>query len=81
VSWWFGGTNTKEQLSNCASNGDIHSAGIDTQSSVSVPPTHQHTLMMGTELVCETSEKLHIVTRLFAKEGFIEFLRHDSFKT
>jgi hypothetical protein len=76
VSWWFGGTNTDEQLS----NGDIHSADMVTQSSVLVLPHHQHTLKMWTELVSETSEKLDILTRLSAKESFIEFRRRDSFK-
>jgi hypothetical protein len=81
VSWWFGGTKTDEQLSNSASNGDIHSADMDTQSSVLVLPNHQHVLKMGVELVSETSENVHTLTRLSAKESFIEFRRRDSFKT
>jgi len=36
---------------------------------------------MGTELVSETSEILHILTRLSAEESFIDFRRRDSFKT
>ena len=79
--WWFGGTNTDEQLSNCASNGDIHSADMDTQSSILVLPDHQHSLKMGTELFSETSENLHILMRLSAKEGFTELRRGDNFET
>jgi hypothetical protein len=37
-----------------------------------VLPNHQHALKMGTELVTETSENLHILTRLSAQENFIE---------
>jgi len=36
---------------------------------------------MGTELVLESSENLHILTRLSARENFIEFCRRESFKT
>jgi hypothetical protein len=36
---------------------------------------------MGTELVPETSEKLHIPTRLSAWENFIDFCHRKSFKT
>jgi len=35
-----------------------------------VLPKHQHTLKMGTELVPETSENLHILTQLSAQENF-----------
>ena len=34
---------------------------------------HQHTLKIGIELVTEMSENLHILTRLFAWQNFIEF--------
>ena len=37
---------------------------------VLVLPNHQHTLMMGTELVAETSENLNILMRIFARENF-----------
>jgi hypothetical protein len=33
----------------------------------------QHSFKMGTELVPETSENLHILTWLSARENFIEF--------
>jgi len=36
---------------------------------------------MGTELVSETSENLHILALLSARETFIGFCRHESFKT
>jgi len=35
---------------------------------------------MGTELVTETPEILHILTRLPAREHFIEFYRRESFE-
>jgi hypothetical protein len=35
---------------------------------------------MGTELVTETSENLHILTRLPARENFIRFCRRETFK-
>ena len=54
---------------------------MDTQSSVLVQPNHQHTLQMWTELVSETSENLHILTRMSAKGSLIEFRRRDSFIT
>lgn len=34
--------------------------------------THQHVLKIGTEVVPETSENLHILTRLSARENFID---------
>jgi hypothetical protein len=37
-----------------------------------VLPNYQHTLKMGTELVSETSENLHILRRLSAREYFME---------
>jgi len=39
--------------------------------SVLVLPNHQHALKMGTELVAETSENLHILMRLSARENSI----------
>ena len=39
--------------------------------SVLVLPNHQHALQMGTELVSETSENLHILMRLSARGNFI----------
>jgi len=36
---------------------------------------------MGVELVTETSEKLHILAQLSARENFIEFCRRETFKT
>jgi hypothetical protein len=54
---------------------------LDTQSSVLVLLNHQHTLKMGTELVAETLENLHILMLLSAQEIFIDFCGHDSFKT
>jgi hypothetical protein len=41
----------------------------------------QHTLKMGTELLPETSESLHILTLLSARKNFIECCRRESFKT
>jgi len=35
---------------------------------------------MGTESVPEMSENLHILTQLSARENFIEFCRHESYK-
>jgi hypothetical protein len=40
----------------------------------------QHTWKMGTELVPETSENLHILTRLSARENFL-ILSRGIFKT
>jgi len=37
-----------------------------------VLPTHQHALKIGTEVLPETSENLHILTRLSARENFID---------
>lgn len=37
-----------------------------------VLPKHQHTLKMGTELAPETSQNLHTLTQLSAREDFIE---------
>jgi len=37
-----------------------------------VLPNHQHVLKVGTEIVTETSEKLHILTQLSAQENLIE---------
>ena len=37
-------------------------------------------MKMGTVLVPETSEYIHILTRLAARENFIEFCRRQSFK-
>ena len=62
-------------------NGDIHSAELDTQSSVLVLPNHQHTLKMGTELVPETSENLHFLTQLSPWENFTEFCHSKSCNT
>jgi len=42
------------------------------------PPAH---LKMGVELVAETSQNLHILTRLSAWESFIEFCRRENFRT
>lgn len=47
----------------------------------SVLPHYQHTLTMGTELLPETSENLHILTLLSAWKNFTEFCRRKSFKT
>jgi len=38
---------------------------------VLVLPNHQHTLEMGKELIPETSENLHILTLLSARENLI----------
>jgi hypothetical protein len=46
-----------------------------------VLPDHQYILKIGTELVPETSENFHIMTRLSAGENFIEFCDRESFKT
>ena len=62
------------QSSGCA-------GGLVTQSSVLVLPNHQHALKCGKDLVPETSQNLHILTRLSAWEDFIEFCRRESFKT
>lgn len=40
----------------------------------------QDALKMGKELAPETSEKLHILTRLSAWEFFIKFCRRENFK-
>jgi len=37
------------------------------------------TLKMGTELVAETSETLHILTRMSARENFVEFCCRENF--
>lgn len=37
--------------------------------------------MKGTEIVSETSENFHILTRLSAREYYIEFYRREGFKT
>jgi len=50
------------------------------ESSVLVLLNHQHTLKMGTYLAAETSENLHILTRLSARENLIEFCLLESFK-
>ena len=47
---------------------------------VLVVPHHSHTLKMWKELVPETSENLHILKRQSARENFIEFRRHETFK-
>jgi len=36
---------------------------------------------MGRELVAETSGKLHILTRMSARENFIEFFRRENYYT
>jgi hypothetical protein len=47
----------------------VHSAhSCESYSPVLVLPNPQHILKMGTELVSETSENLHILTRLSAQE-------------
>ena len=44
--------------------------------SIKNPSPHlQHTLKMGAELVSETYENLHVLSRLPARENFIEFCR------
>jgi len=48
---------------------------------VLVLPNHQHIVKMGTELVPEKSENLHILTQLSARENITEFCRRESFKT
>jgi hypothetical protein len=48
---------------------------------VTPTPNHQHTLKVGTELVPELPENLHILTWLSDHENFTEFCHHDSFKT
>ena len=65
VSWWFGSTKLM----------------ISVQSWIPNHQHHQHTLKMGTELVPETSAKLHILTRLSPQDNFIELCRRKSFKT
>jgi hypothetical protein len=48
-----------------------------------VLPNHQHTLKMGTKFVLDTSENLHILMRLSARENFISYnvlLGHVLFK-
>jgi len=35
---------------------------------------------MGMEIIPETLEKLHILTRLTTRENFVEFCRRESFK-
>ena len=48
-----------------------------------VLPNHQHTLKMGTNFVLDTSENLHILMRLSARENFIGYnalLGHVFFK-
>jgi len=47
---------------------------------VLVLPNHRHTLTVGTELGPETSQNLHTLTRLSARNNFIEFCRRQSFK-
>jgi hypothetical protein len=42
------------------------------EKTVLVLPIHQHTLKLGTELGPETSENLHILTRLSAQENIME---------
>jgi len=42
---------------------------------------HQHTLKMETKLGTETSGNLHILTRLTARENFIEFCGREGCKT
>ena len=44
----------------------------------SVPISRVHALKMGTELVTETLGKLHILTRLSAREKFTEFCSRES---
>jgi len=48
-------------------------SGIQPRQDVKVEPNHQHTLKMGTELVPDMSENLHILTRLSARKNFAEF--------
>jgi len=48
---------------------------------VSILPNHQHALKIRTELLPEKYEKLDILTRLSAKENFIEFCPRENFKT
>ena len=38
-------------------------------------------LKMWKELVPEISEKIHILKRLSTRENFVEFCRHENFKT
>jgi len=46
-----------------------------------VLPTHQHTLKVGTEVVPETSEILHILTRLSARENVVDSILNVPQKT
>jgi hypothetical protein len=50
---------------------------IDTDSTLH----KSNTLKTETELVPETLEHFHIVTRLLARENFIEFRRRENIKT
>ena len=43
-----------------------------SSTTVLVLPNHRHTLKMGTELVAETSENIHILTRLSVRENLME---------
>jgi hypothetical protein len=45
---------------------------VRKQSPVLVLPNHQHTLNMGKKEVPETSENLHILTLLSARENFMD---------
>ena len=49
---------------------------------VLVLPNHQHTLKIGKELVSETSENLHTLTRLSAPQNYsyFAFCRRESLK-
>jgi hypothetical protein len=48
-------------------------SGTQPLQDVKVAPNHQHSLKMGTELVPDMSENLHILTRLSARENSAEF--------
>jgi len=48
-------------------------SGIQPPQDVKVAPNHQHTLRVGTKLVPDMSENLHILTRLSARENSAEF--------